>query len=321
MSDLARNIAVYLYERQGEIWSHIEDFGGISRPRNYQPAPKPSSLANPFLRKYRSAILTDEAARLYNSLAFAMDQYGIVMNGHMTVAWELFGVRDHIKAASVLTEFNARTRKWLEVDGSGRRRKGTRSTVWGPGEPFYYAYVHEHASTYGFHTHELFHVSDGKARAFAERAVTCLAQLTGVTKPPAEAVVITPSTKRDGFAPYLPRFKRNEEERCWVWFRYLAKNLSPHEFKQVGNQCGLQRDIFRIRPVFIAPAPVACTNLFGCSENIAVGAQTKAGFASKFDRGDWKNLYSSSELDQYRQRQREWERQQELASTLGNVTI
>ena len=190
MSDLARNIAVYLYEQQGEIWSHIEDFRGIAKPRNYQPASKSSSLANPFLRKYRSAVLTDEAARLYNALAFAMYQHGIVMNGHMTVVWELLGVRDHIKAASVLTEFNARTRKWLEVDGSGRRRKGTRSTVWGPGEPFYYAYVHEHASSYGFHTHELFHVSDGKARAFAERAVASLAQLTGVTKPPAEAVVI-----------------------------------------------------------------------------------------------------------------------------------
>ncbi|MGJ5051645.1 hypothetical protein ACQR09_31580 [Bradyrhizobium oligotrophicum] len=321
MSELGRHIAIHLYENQAEIWSHIENFRGIPRPLNYKPAKKLSALANPFARKYRSAALTDEVGRLYNCLAFAMHQYGAVMNGHMTVAWELFGIRDHVKAAAALTEFNARTRKWLEVEGSGRRRKGTKSETWGPAERYYYAYVHEHASTHGFHTHQLFHVSDGKARAFAERAVKCLAQLTGVTNAPAEAVVITPNTVRDGFAPYLPRFKRNEEDRCWVWFRYLAKNLSPHEFKQVGGQCLLQREIFRIRPVFIAPAPVTCTNLFGCSENIAVGAQTKAGFVSKFELGDWKNLYSSSELEDFRQRRRAWEREQELASILGNLTI
>lgn len=140
-------------------------------------------------------------------------------------------------------------------------------------------------------------------------------------KPPAEAVVITPRTVRDGFAPYLPRFKRNEEDRCWVWFRYLAKNLSPHEFKQVGDECLLQREIFRIRPVFNAPAPVTCTNLFGCSENIAIGAQTKAGFVSKFDSGDYKHLYSSSELDECRQRVGGQQRQQELTSTLAKMKI
>jgi hypothetical protein len=102
---------------------------------------------------------------------------------------------------------------------------------------------------------------------------------------------------------------------------HLAKNLSPHEFKQAGDQCGLQREIFRIRPVFIAPAPVTCTNLFGCSENIAIGAQTTAGFVSKFDRGDWKNLYSSSELDEYRHRMRDRERQDEVAAILGSVRI
>jgi hypothetical protein len=62
-----------------------------------------------------------------------------------------------------------------------------------------------------------------------------------------EAVMFTPKTMRDGFAPHLPRFKKNERERCWVWFRYLSKNLSPHEFKQVGDQCARQRDIFVAR--------------------------------------------------------------------------
>jgi hypothetical protein len=294
-------------------WRDYMKANPFARPKSAQPRLS--------LTKLRSAVLTDEAGRLYNCLAFAMGQYGVVMNGHMTVAWELLGIKDHAQAAAVLTEFNARMRKWLEVDATGRRRKGTKSPSYGAGEPYYYAYVHENAPTHGFHVHQLFHVSDGKAKAFAERAVACLAGLTGVTNPPAEAVVLTPRTVRDGFAPYLSRFKRNEEERCWVWFRYLAKNVSPHEFKQVNGQCALQRDIFRIRPQFTAPAPVTCMDVFGCSENISVGAQTKAGFVSKFDSGDWKNVYSGSELDEYRQRQRGRKQQDEIASILGKIVI
>ncbi|MEY9392085.1 hypothetical protein ABIF65_011655 [Bradyrhizobium japonicum] len=62
-------------------------------------------------------------------------------------------------------------------------------------------------------------------------------------------------------------------------------------------------------------------DVFGCSENIAIGAQTKTGFVSKFASGDWKNLYSGSELDEYRQRARDRERQDEVASILGKLVI
>jgi len=285
----------------------------------------PKAVERPALCKgqprLRSAVLTDEAARLYRCLAFAMHKYGVVMNGHMTVTWEQWGVRDHAEAAAVLTEFNARMAKWLRVDANGRRRKGTSSAAWGEGEPYYYAFIHEHASNRGFHSHQLFRVGEGKARAFAEYAVTVLRRLTGVMNAPAGAVVFTPNTVRDGFAPYLPRFKRNETERCWIWFRYLAKNLCPHEFRQVGDECALQRDIFRIRRVFLPPKPVTCTDLFGCSENIAVGAQGKAGFMSKYDSGDWTKLYTSSELDEYRLRSRQQEQAKELASLLDQLKI
>ena len=113
----------------------------------------------------------------------------------------------------------------------------------------------------------------------------------------------------------------NEAQRCWKWFRYLAKNLSPHEFQQAGDQCVSQRSIFRIHKPFVPPMPVTCSDLFGCSQNIGVGAQTKAGFVSKFDAGDWKNLYSNSELDEYRFRAREWERQQEIDAILDGIKI
>ena len=286
------------------------------RPKAVELALSPAQL-----QKKRSAVLTDEVAQLYNCLAFAMREYGVVMNGHMTIAWELLGVRDHRKAVKVLTEFNARAANWLGVDATGRRRKNVRSGTWGGSESYCYAYVHEHASTQGFHVHQLLSVGDGKAKAFAEWAVLCLATLAGATSAPAEAVVFTPGTKRDGFAPYLPRFKKNELERGWVWFRYLAKNLSPHEFKQVGEQCARQREIFRIRPLFIEPQPVACTKLFGCSQSISAGAQRRAGFVSKFDRGDWSALYSGSELEEYRRWSRQREQQQEVEAVLGGLNI
>lgn len=272
-------------------------------------------------RRPRSAVLTNEAARLYRCLAFAMYEYGVVMNGHMTVTWEEWGIRDHAQAAALLTEFNARMGKWLGIDAKGRKRKGVASAAYGVGEKYFYAFIHEHASNRGFHSHQLIGVTDGKAKAFAERAMKVLQRLTGVATVPTGGVVFTPGTVRDGFAPYLPRFKKNEAERCWIWFRYLAKNMSPHEFKQVGNECSVQRDIFRIRKPFVQPMPVTCSDLFGCSQNIGVGAQMKAGFVSKFDVGDWKSLYSSSELDEYRSRARECERQREMDDILARIRI
>lgn len=271
--------------------------------------------------RLRSAVLTDEVARLYRCLSFCMDQYGVVMNGHMTVAWEVLGIRDHVWAAEVLTEFNARMGKWLKVNGSGRKRKGITSPAFGVPERYFYAFIHEHARDRGFHTHQLIGVSDGKARAFAERAVHVLKRLTRVTHMPANAVVFTPGTKGEGFAPYLPRFKKNEVERCWIWFKYLAKNLSPHEFAQVGGQYALQRDIFRLKRAFVQPQPVTCSDLFGCSQNIGVGAQIEAGFVSKFDRGDWKNLYDASDLNEWKFAMMQQRQEEEMASILANITI
>ncbi|MDA9478899.1 hypothetical protein XI03_31315 [Bradyrhizobium sp. CCBAU 65884] len=76
---------------------------------------------------------------------------------YMTVTWELFGI-------AVLIEFNARTRKWLEVYGSCRRRTGTKATTWGQPSRIITRMCMKNALTHGFHTRQLFHVSDGKAK-------------------------------------------------------------------------------------------------------------------------------------------------------------
>lgn len=231
-------------------WTQANPF---SLPRSIRRA----DLSNQAPR-LRPAVLTDEASRLYRCLAFAMDHAGVVMNGHMTIVWKAWGVTDHAQAASMLTEFNARMGKWLAVSGTGRKRKGVTSSTYGVGEKYFYAFVHENTSDRGFHTHQLIGVTDGKARAFSERAVKVLQRLTRKTMVPVGGVMFTPGTKRDGFAPHLHHFKKNEVERCWIWFRYLAKNLSPHEFKRVGDRYALQRDIFCIRRVFVQPQPVTC---------------------------------------------------------------
>jgi hypothetical protein len=70
----------------------------------------------------------------------------------------------------------------VEVDATGRRRKNTVSNTWGEAESYLYAYINEHASTHGFHTHQLFHVSGGNAKGFAEQAALCLASLVDMTK-------------------------------------------------------------------------------------------------------------------------------------------
>ena len=90
-----------------------------------------SSMTPP---RARSAVLTHEAARLYRCIAFAMYEYGVVMNGHMTVTWEEWGNQDHAQPAAILTEFNARMRKWVGVDATGRKRKGVASAAYGAGE-------------------------------------------------------------------------------------------------------------------------------------------------------------------------------------------
>jgi hypothetical protein len=70
--------------------------------------------------------------------------------------------------------------------------------------------------------------------------------------------------------------------------------------KQVGDQFALQHDVIRIQTVFMMPAPVTCSDVFGCSENVGISVQTRACFVSRFDSGDWKHLYKNYELDEYR---------------------
>ena len=52
----------------------------------------------------RASMLRSEVPRLYSAMAFAMWQYGKVMNGHLTICWKLLGVTDPNKAVQILSE-------------------------------------------------------------------------------------------------------------------------------------------------------------------------------------------------------------------------
>jgi hypothetical protein len=321
MSELGRNIAIHLYEDQARIWSHIPNFRGIARPRGYRSTRPPPAWVNPFTRKYRPAILTDEPAKLYNAIAFAQWSYGLVLNSHLTITWSLLGVQDHRHAVDILSKFNQEAGKWLAVDNAGRRRKRTNTQTWGGRSLYVYAYVHECTNERGFHTHELFHAPDGKAKAFAEWTPHRLAELAGLGGPVPDAVFFTPGTKRDGFSPHMARFKKNEVERCWAYFRYLIKNLDPDVVKEVGGRSEVQRAIFKAETNYVEPPPVYCKKLFGCSENIGIGEQRAAAFLSKFDTGNWDRLYDESEMAEFRRFAEQQRQEREMEDALRHVTI
>lgn len=325
MDDLRRNIARYLDEQRGLGGGLVRGVGDkLAKPL---PRCRPSRWqapvwANPFgPRKWRSSVLRDEAGRLYNAIAFAQWSYGLVMNAHMTVMWGLLGVRDHRHATDVLSKFNHEAAKWFRVEGSGRRRKGTGTQTWGGRSLFVNAFIHENTTGRGFHTHQLFHAPDGKAKPFADWATMRLAELAGLVMPVTAALYFTPSTQRDGFSPHAKRFKANELERCWAYFRYLIKNIDPDLTKQVNGQSNLQRVIFRTDVAHTEPPPVCCTRLFGCSENISVGEQKAAGFVSKFESGNWEELYNGSELNEFLAFKRDERQAIEITDVLTGLTI
>jgi len=58
----------------------------------------------------------------------------------------------------------------------------------------------------------------------------------------------------------------------------------------------------------------------GCSKNNRASARSgRPGSLSKFDRGDWKNLYQNYELDEYWHRVQA--REAEAASVCGKIAI
>lgn len=313
----ARDIAQYRYENRKTLFAHLAPKDWPRQVRMNRSSPERVFFRsasgrllkiNPFRsaeqRKERASMLRSEVPRLYSAMAFAMWRYGRVMNAHLTVCWKLLGVTDHNKAARLLSLYNHEAAKWLSVgDGDDvvRSRRSRRASV--TSAPHLFVYVHEHAQEKGFHSHELMCVPLGRAQEFAQWSRKCLVRLSECARPDEAAVFFSPaSQKRRRFRPYAGARESFAVDRQWRWFRYLTKSLDPHhqEHSPADGAWHVAREVFQITRPFMATGPVTCRKLAGFSENIGPGAQTRAGFVSKFEAGDWAGLYSGSELDDHR---------------------
>lgn len=331
----ARDVAQYRYENQKTLFAHLprKDWPRLVRVRlSSRRLLKNNPFRSPEPAKVRATVLRSEASRLYSAMAFAMWQYGRVMNAHVTILWKLLGVTDHNKAVQILSKYNHEAAKWLSVgegDNTVRSRFSKRSL--GASAPHAFVYVHEQAQEKGFHTHELMYVPLGRAQEFAEWSRDCLARLSGCARADEAAVFFSPaSQKRRKFRPYAGGRESFAVDRQWRWFRYLTKSLDPahRERSPVDGGWRVARDIFQMTKPFMATGPVSCRKLAGCSENIGPNAQRLAGFVSKFVRGDWDGLYSGSELEDYRtdmaalaEAQRAQVAQAQVQAMLENIVI
>lgn len=322
-----------------EHWPQLERVSPLSR-RTFFRSPLGQRLKiNPFQpdkptasKKLRASALRSEVSSLYSALAFAMWQYGRVMNTHVTICWKLLGVTDHNEAARLLSLYNHEAAKWLAVgDGDGvvRSRRARRAS--GTSAHHVFVYVHEQALEKGFHSHELMCLPVGRAQVFAEWSKQCLARLARCTNPDEAAVFFSPaSPKLKKFKPYEGAREEFAIDRQWRWFRYLTKSLDPdhRERSSVDGAWHVAREVFQIMKPFMATGPVTCRKLAGCSENIGPGAQAREGFVSKFERGEWASLYNGSELDEYRigmtaRAEHEWSQiaEAEVRTMLENMVI
>lgn len=335
----ARDIAQYRFENQKTLFAHLprKDWPRLVRVRlSSQRLLKnnPFRSAEPakVRTSVRASMLRSEVPRLYSAMAFAMWQYGRVMNAHLTILWKLLGVTDHNKAVQILSKYNHEAAKWLSVgDGDNVARSRFSRRSFGASAPHAFVYVHEQAQEKGFHTHELMYVPLGRAQEFAKWSQDCLARLSGCARADEAAVFFSPaSQKRRKFRPYAGARESFAVDRQWRWFRYLTKSLDPEhrERSPMDGAWHVARDIFQMTKPFMATGPVSCRKLAGCSENIGPSAQRLARFVSKFDGGDWGGLYGGSELEDYRadmaalaEAERAQAAQAELRAMMANVVI
>ena len=90
---------------------------------------------------------------LYDAIAFAMWQNGVIMNAHVIILWETMHVHNHEAAARLLSDYLNQAKKWAAVGKLGESRQRRRERT-GKDFDFRFVYVHENATQRGFHTHE-----------------------------------------------------------------------------------------------------------------------------------------------------------------------
>jgi hypothetical protein len=256
-----------------------------------------------------------EVVRLWNALSFHMFQYGEVMSVHIVIVWQTLGVTDHGKARHLLTQYLNRCQKWGRVgflaplDRRKRRQRSLRHSRYGDGFNFRYIFTNECSGIRGFHSHILASVPQRLVpdfEAWSQKTLGKLAHHPGT----AETVKVV---------VWRAKNEHDAVERQWHGFRYICKQLEPEPEPKWGipeEPPRRLRDVLQLWPYQSAlPVRLPEGQLTGASTDIRTAAQRDAGFLSELTSGDLTRIYDGHELEEYRTRLQEEERQQ-LISTL-----
>jgi hypothetical protein len=257
-----------------------------------------------------------EVVRLWNALSFHMWQYGEVMSVHIVILWQTLGVTDHGKARNLLLQYLNRCQKRGKVgltaplDRRKRLKRSLRQSRHGNGFVFRYIFTNECNGTRGFHSHVLANVPERLRPDFEAWSRQTLAKLAKhpVTETTLKVVPANSSTESEAVA------------RQWNWFRYICKQLELESEPRWGNNeepPQRLRDVLQLWPYQSAlPVTLPEGQLTGASRDIGEKAQRAAGFFSELLEGDLTRIYDGHELEEYRARPQEEERQR-LISTLS----
>lgn len=229
---------------------------------------------------------------LYSAVSFA-NQYGIAMNAHVAIRWDLLGIDDHAEAAGLLQEKFLKHLNQLHKDKiiAGVKRNGGNANQ----DQLHWIYVHEcPPPNYCFHTHLLVGVPCGTENQFA---AWVLARIKDISRAPSfdpDAVrVVCPTTVGPSDEQLIAR--------QWVWLQYFCKGLDPKaKVKVAGYDDPVPLSHF-IKSAYISPGPIKCWRRIGMSRNLRRNIRLGAGFKSEMELGRFDNrtLYTSILFDSW----------------------
>ncbi len=301
LEDFARRVddrdEVFLSGDAKEVLQIIPDLAAAeSRVADAAPALHWSDL------NYRKVV------RLCDAVSFHMWEYGEVMSAHIIIVWRGLEVTNHAKARHLLGQYLNRCQKWGRVgltaplDLRRRLQWSLRQSRYGDGFNFRYVFTNECSGTRGFHSHVLASVPDRLQpifEAWSRQTLAKLAQHPGTS----ETVMVVPSNAKN---------EHDAVERQWHCVRYICKQLEPEP-----EPSKRLRNVLRLWPYRSAlPMTIPVDQLTGASRDIRTAAQRAAGFRSELSCGDLSRIYDGHELEEYRARLQEEERQK-LISTLS----
>lgn len=261
------------------------------------------------LPRQDSLLDVDEVGRAYNAMAYSMYKYGVVANTHMTFEWNKLGIAKPDRALKTLSQFNSEIAKWLAV-GKPRpnlQRIGRRQ---GRNAEHFYVHAHENGGRHGFHTHQICYVPAATIGEFRCWAWKRIAKMTESSEDKRGALNIT---------SWKPSTQQGEIKRGWAAFRYIIKQLDPNiaVYDNAGRIVAA-RGIFKPWPVHHLHA-LNLSRAMCCSHNIGFVARRKAGFVSRYARGQFDEMYSGFELEEGRTAREELEKRNELRKMLDTI--